>query len=84
VLTATDWTKGGTAPFEIFLHNNAFPHHTIAQRKIYAKSNSFVMVHIFLKNKTSKKLILMLKNTATHKTLTYVSETWTLANRDCN
>jgi len=41
------------------------------------------MLQNFFKNKNvSKKLILRLKNTIIDKTLTYVSETWTLMKRD--
>jgi hypothetical protein len=41
------------------------------------------MLHNFFKNKNiSKKLKLRLKNITTDKKLAYVSETWTLTNRD--
>jgi len=41
------------------------------------------MLQKFFKNKNlSKKLKLRLQNTVIDKVLTYVSETWTLTNRD--
>jgi hypothetical protein len=41
------------------------------------------MLQDFFKNKNKpRKLKLILKNTIVDKTLTYVSETWTLAKRD--
>jgi hypothetical protein len=41
------------------------------------------MIQKFFKNKnTSKKLNVILKNTAIHKMLTHASKTWTLTKRD--
>jgi hypothetical protein len=40
------------------------------------------MLQFFLNKKISRKLKLKLKNTIIDKTLTYVSETWTLTMRD--
>jgi hypothetical protein len=56
---------------------------TDLQERIINAGKTYFMLQKFLKNKNvSKKLKLRLKNTIIDKTLTYASETWTLAKRD--
>jgi hypothetical protein len=53
------------------------------QERIKNSNKTYFMLQKFFKNKNiSKKLKLILKNTIIDKTLTYVSETWTLTRRD--
>jgi len=53
------------------------------QERIKNAYKTYFILPKFFKNKNiSKKLILRLKNTIIDKTLTYVSETWTLTKRD--
>jgi hypothetical protein len=53
------------------------------QERIKNASKTYFMLQKFFKNKNiSRKLKLRLQNTIIDKTLTYASETWTLAKRD--